>query len=779
MGDRAFIDCQRVHRDDLHMLYGIRSWLRRLARGLIALFVFASAAAVARDAPAPGTVRMAERLREWNRQYGDRHPYANSSVIRDYEARMPTAPPQARIQMQYRVAEEWLNMGHPEFSLAAITNLQRLATASRISLSPQVRRSMDLLHGLAYLRLGEFENCLQHHNPDSCLMPIRGGGQHQERRGAQNAEAIFARLVRQRPTDLGARWLLNLAAMTLGHYPDGVTASARLPESIFESEYPLARFPEIAAKVGLAVDDLSGGTVAEDFDGDGLLDVLLTSWSTTNQCRYFKNRGDGTFEDRTVAAGLLGVTGGLNAMQTDYNNDGWPDVYIVRGAWLGEMGLLPDSLLRNNGDGSFADVTEEVGLLSFHPALSAVWFDANNDGWLDLFVGNETADRAHPHPCQLFLNDRGARFREVAAAAGVAVVSFVRGVTAGDFDNDGWPDLYLSCLGGTNLLFRNQGAALRDKSGAAFGLAAASAQVQEPFLSFPTWFWDYDNDGWLDIFVCGYGASGDAFSPGVNIGHATLHEMVADRLGQPTKAERPRLFRNNRDGSFSDHTGSLRLNRAILAMSGNFGDLDNDGWLDFYLGTGSPYFGSLVPNEMFRNDGGRQFQNVTTAGGFGHLQKGHGIAFADLNNDGQQDVVLNVGGAYPGDNYYDALFANPGHPHHWLGLRLKGRESNRAAIGARIKVVASTAGQTREVHRVVGSGGSFGASTLRQEIGLGGADRIERVEVWWPVTGVTNILTGLERNRFYEFTEGDGKAVEIPTRRFSWPVGAVGAGRRP
>src|SRR5262249_29260832 len=154
--------------------------------------------------------------------------------------------------------------------------------------------------------------------------------------------------------------------------------------------------------------------------------------------------------------------------------------------------------------------------------------------------------------------------------------------------------------------------------------------------------------------------------------------------------------------TFSDVTREAGLYHALFAMSGNFGDLDNDGFLDFYLGTGGPYFGSLIPNEMFRNDGGRKFQNVTAAGGFGHLQKGHAIAFADLNNDGQQDVVLNVGGAFAGDNYYDAVFANPGHTNGWLTLNLIGQRSNRSAIGARIKVVTVTADGRREIHRVVG-----------------------------------------------------------------------------
>jgi hypothetical protein len=287
-------------------------------------------------------------------------------------------------------------------------------------------------------------------------------------------------------------------------------------------------------------------------------------------------------------------------------------------------------------------------------------------------------------------------------------------------------------------------------------------------LSFPTWFWDYNNDGWLDIFVSGYGANIDAFSPG-NSGHITLDELVKDKLGLPSKAEKPCLFRNDGQGRFTDVAREMNLRHALLSMGASFGDLDNDGFLDFYVGTGTPYYGCLLPNEMFRNDGGREFQNVTTSGGFGHLQKGHGISFADLNNDGQQDVLSNMGGAYTGDNYFDALFANPGHAQHWVTLKLVGMKSNRSAFGARIKVVVTESGQKREIHRAVGSTSSFGTTPLRQEIGLGGAAKIDRLEIWWPASGQTNVVENVEVNRFYEIAEGKNELDPLVRERFAWP----------
>ncbi len=173
---------------------------------------------------------------------------------------------------------------------------------------------------------------------------------------------------------------------------------------------------------------------------------------------------------------------------------------------------------------------------------------------------------------------------------------------------------------------------------------------------------------------------------------------------------------------------------------------------------------------MFRNNEGKGFQDVTTSGGFGQLQKGHAIAFGDLNNDGEQDVYSVVGGALSGDHYHNQLFANPGHGNHWIKLKLEGVQSNRSAIGARIKVVARTDSGSRNIYRVVGSGGSFGASPLRQEIGLGQARGIERVEIFWPVTGKTQVLTGLEVENLYAVREGEPTARRIPLKSFPWPA---------
>ena len=248
--------------------------------------------------------------------------------------------------------------------------------------------------------------------------------------------------------------------------------------------------------------------------------------------------------------------------------------------------------------------------------------------------------------------------------------------------------------------------------------------------------------------------------------------VAADYLGLPHQGERARLYHNNRDGTFTDATKEAGLYKVLLAMGCNFGDLDNDGFLDFYLGTGDPDFSTLVPNRMFHNANGKFFQDVTSAGGFGHFQKGHGISCADFNNDGQQDIYEVMGGAYPGDNYRNVLYANPGNSNHWITLKLEGVRSNRAALGARIRVEVDTGQDARSIYKTVNTGGSFGANPLRQEIGLGQARSIRLVEISWPSTGQTQKLRGLEMDQFYKIREGEPEAalLRLPTFKLPSPV---------
>jgi hypothetical protein len=187
-------------------------------------------------------------------------------------------------------------------------------------------------------------------------------------------------------------------------------------------------------------------------------------------------------------------------------------------------------------------------------------------------------------------------------------------------------------------------------------------------------------------------------------------------------------------------------------MGSNFGDFDNDGYLDFYLGTGDPGLYMLVPNRLFRNVAGQRFAEITASSRTGHLQKGHGTACGDWDRNGTVDIFIKMGGAIPGDRYHNVLFQNPGQGNNWLNVKLVGKKTNRAAIGARIKVV--TAGEKPlTVHRHVSSGSSFGANPLEQHIGLGKADRVALLEVHWPTSGTTQVFRDLAVNQGVVITE--------------------------
>jgi hypothetical protein len=276
--------------------------------------------------------------------------------------------------------------------------------------------------------------------------------------------------------------------------------------------------------------------------------------------------------------------------------------------------------------------------------------------------------------------------------------------------------------------------------------------VQQPIRSFPTWFFDYDNDGNLDLFVSTYDGG-------------VVH-VAAYYLGIPPKHEPSRLYRGDGRGGFADVTERQGLMYPMLTMGCNFGDLDGDGFLDFYLGTGDPSFESLMPNLMYLNEQGRGFRNVTMEGGFGHLQKGHGVAFADLDHDGDLDIFEQMGGAVPGDPFRDALYENPGFGNQWLTIQLVGVQSNRSAIGARLCLTIEEGGKRRFIYRHVNSGGSFGCNPLRQTIGIGKAKEVERIEIDWPTTGRTQRIEHVAPGQVIRVTEGHERYERLDVRSF-------------
>lgn len=606
----------------------------------------------------------------------------------------------------------------------ALDQYERAHETARIGVPAAAQRMEEAL-GVAYFHRSGMDNGTQRAAGDMCLLQTHPRRPYAKTRDSEKAIAHFLNFLKQKPDDLEVRWLLNLAYMSVGGYPDKVPSAFLIPPAALASAEDVGRFRDVAPQAGLDVVATAGGVIVDDFAGNGRFDVVTSNFESCGPMHYFRNNGDGTFTERTSAAGLDGQLGGLNMVQTDYDNDGCKDILVLRGAWE-----LPQrkSLLRNNCDGTFTDVTVASGLAQ--PATStntAAWADINNDGRLDLFVGNE--DRAS----QLFLNKGEGAFEDISRAAGIDRVAFSKGVTAADYDNDGFVDFYVSNFNETNFLYRNN----RDNT---FTEVARAAGVPGPGHGFVTWFFDYDNDGWTDLFATSYFTS--------------VEETVRTYLALPHNAATLKLYKNLRNGTFRDVTSEVGLDKVFMPMGANFGDIDNDGFLDIRLGTGNPSYASLLPNVLLRNREGRSFVDVTTSSGTGEMHKGHGVAFADLDNDGDEEIVAEIGGATPGDSHPLRLFENPGHGNDWISLRLVGVKTNRAAIGARIKVTVENEGrESRSIHRSVSSGGTFGASPLEQHIGLGKSARIVEIEVWWPGSNTRQRLTGLDTNQFVEITE--------------------------
>lgn len=713
--------------------------------------------------------RMVDELAAVNARTNEEHLYLgnhNANVAKKQLQQLSQGPKSAQMwDWQRKLGEFELRLGNEEDAIQ--TYLKAYATGFELKdvLPSSAARETLFDLAIAYLRLAETQNCCQRNTPDSCIFPITGTGVHTDQQSAKRAIAIISRILDIEPigTDLHykARWLLNLANMTIGTYPQGVPEKWLVPSAAFTSEVQIPKFTNVAANVGVDTFSLSGGVIVDDFNNDDLLDIVVSSYAPWGQLRIFLNAGDGTFKDTTEAAGLTGLFGGLNMVQADFNNDGHTDLFVTRGAWLGIYGQHPNSLLRNNGDGTFTDVTFAAGLGNRHyPTQTAAWADFDLDGDLDLFVGSEHGlvgnAQESQFPCQLFRNNGDETFTDIAASAGVENYRYAKAAVWGDFDNDRWPDLYVSNLNGENRLYHNQ-------ADGTFVDVAPRLNVAKPILSFPAWFWDYNNDGRLDLYVSAYDCG--------------IQDLCRYYLGEEVSCELARLYQGTSTG-FQDVSSESNIVMPTMPMGSNFGDINNDGYLDFYLGTGSPEYHQLMPNVMYLNQQGQRFADVTTAGGFGHLQKGHGVAFADLDNDGDQDVIEEMGGAYAGDSFYDALFANPGFGNQWIVLHLVGKDSNRSAIGCRIQVDISERGRQRTIHRRVNSGGSFGANPLRQMIGLGEADEILKLQIFWPKTGSIQTVTNPKLNSLNRITEGERVAEIVDTPTFQLGAGAQMTGSR-
>ncbi len=671
-------------------------------------------------------------------------PAACENLFRTAAAEAERTDLPRRLELLDRLGEFLLAQGRVTESVDAY----RQAAALGVRVSPEAEHRARIRLGIAELRQGEFANCLENHNAETCILPLTPAAYHRDPGGSAAAVKTFGAVLAKDPGDRLVRWLLNLGYMTLGAYPHGVPEKWRIPPEAFRSRSAFPRFRNLAPELGFHDMGLVGSVAVDDFNGDGRLDILRSSAGYCDPLRLALNDGRGGFTDVTEAWGLDSVLGAVGLLQADYDNDGDLDVYVTRGIWE-RPGIhdeafgvgVRNTLLRNEG-GRFRDVTREAGLFaesSFN--IASVWGDFDGNGRLDLFV-------CDAHVSSRLYENVGDRFSLKADSGfGVHPQESCMGVAAGDPDDDGDTDLFVSVHRGKSRLYLNDG----DGVFSPLETTAFDSVRQ----GFPAFFFDADQDGRDDLFVGAWDGKSE--------------DLGALMQGMPHGAEAAHLFLNRGSLQFEDAGQAWGLNTALLVMGANFGDLDNDGWPDLLLGTGGPPFEYLLPNRIYRNANGRGFDDVTFASGMGVLQKGHGIGLGDLDQDGDRDVVASFGGWVPGDTFADSIFENPGFPGRMVSLRLQGVEANRSAIGSRLRIRIREGGRERVLYRTVTPGGSFGSSTLAVEIGIGSAAQIDELEIRWARPGATQTLRNLKAGGVYRIVEGhpDAETLTLPALKLA------------
>jgi len=543
-------------------------------------------------------------------------------------------------------------------------------------------------------------------------------------RAGQFVEACNAGIesMKANPKNERSRNLMWLASKSLGAYPDNVPQEYRM-EVLAGYETPSVTFEDIAPKLGLDKTIAGRGTAIFDYNNDGFLDIAICGQH--GGVNLYRNNGDGTFTDVSVGSCLDECYDGFAINAGDYNNDGFVDLYITRLGFYHGEGVL----FRNNGDGTFTDVTKEAGLQTWGPSFSAHWVDYDCDGNLDLFVSYNVAELFDGHfPNRLFHNNGDGTFTDVTKKAGLYTSFTTIGSSWGDYNNDGLPDLFISSGLGRPLLFRNNG-------DGTFTDVSVKAGMNDLLFGFVCTFCDYDNDGWLDIAQFIWSDHEDFVY--------TLRNGKGPDDGYPM-----RIYHNNRDGTFTAKDREIGLDGCWGTMTANFGDFNNDGYLDILIGNGSPRMERLEPPVLLEFDGAR-YHNVTFAAGLPFFGKGHGANFADLFGDGRLLMIMADGGAYPGELLPTAIYQPKILPGNFLNVRLVGTKSNRDAIGARLTLRAGGRQQVREV-----SGGTgFGCLPCEQHFGLSKLTRIDELEIRWP-SGLRQQLENLPINDTIRIIEG-------------------------
>ena len=495
------------------------------------------------------------------------------------------------------------------------------------------------------------------------------------------------------------------------------------------------------------IETMGGGGGFVDYNGDGFMDIYLVSYSQTPQPAgaskladvLYRNNGDGTFTDVTERAGISNSMRGMGLAVGDFNNDGWPDLYIT--------GYGASKLYRNNGNGTFTDVTQHAGVENSLWGTSAAFFDYDNDGYLDLYVCNYLTFDENNLPCsfydgkpycliqnfkgsssRLFHNNRDGTFTDVSEKAKIWKTNGKGlGVIALDYDNDGRMDIFQANDAAPNFLFHNNGDGTFSEVALAAGVAFDPNGNARGGMGVDAE--DLDGDGYQEIFVANFSGQTNA------------------------------LFHNDRDGTFTEITNKLGLGTISIPMSGfgsRFFDYNNDSLIDLVVANGHPFepINKLFPETtyaevpfLFENTG-KGFREVAGEHGTS-LRKpyaGRGLALGDFDNDGDSDLLLMNVGEPP------VLLRNDGgNRNHWLGIKLEGTRSNRDGVGAKITV---SAGGTHHMKQRLGGTSYCSASDPRLLFGLASNNKVDEVRVEWP-SGQITTLRGVSADQYLTIKETD------------------------
>jgi hypothetical protein len=561
----------------------------------------------------------------------------------------------------------------------------------------------------------------------------------------------------------------------------GVLNALAQPTSPAKKSYPMFQLRDISQQAGVHVthhkvlldpkldnimpwmSSVGAATAAADYNNDGLIDIFVSSSGRNTPCHLFRNNGNGTFTDVAEAAGVahLNEKGGvMDAVWGDFDNDGWPDLYVVK--WS-----APNRLFRNNRNGTFTDVTESSGTGAVSNGNAAIWFDYNGDGLLDLYIGNyfrPEDDLWHLHttvimqddfekarnagPNILFRNNGDGTFTNVAPELGVDDTGWTLDVGACDLFNTGRMDIYLANDFGQHIIYKNNG-------NGTFTNVTRQALPVITRKGMNVDFADLDGDGYPDIYVS------NVTQPGY---------LVEGNF----------LWRNNRDGTFTDQAPELNVYDGGWSWGAKFVDLDNDGEMEivvlngfvsagkndywYYLGTMATTPGIIVadsrnwppigdmsisgyePSRLFVKEGDH-YIDIAQDAGITDLYDGRGLCVADFDNDGLPELfVANQGAPF-------LLYKNyPAQRHHWIGFRLIGKgKSNRDAIGARVTLTA----RGRNYVKWVDPGSGFASQSDRRLIfGLGELTEVQAIEIRWP-DGNVERLAPPAIDRYHTITEGE------------------------